>query len=323
MTQTSKWAHATAALERASTVAVVGHINPDADAIGSVCATVAALQAMGKQAIGVIGQDEPFSPNMLHIPGAQHITCTTELPRVDLVITVDCGAPSRLGELKEQVLAHPGGVIVVDHHESNRGFGSINIVNTHAASTTALLAQWFQELGVCLNHNIAYALYAGLATDTAGFRWGDVSMHHLASELLAYDLDIEAISSRLFDGFSAQEIRMIGAVLSQLEVHQAGRYPVAVAVAPFATIKACSYAAVEKIADAIRGTSSAEVAVVLKEVAPAQWAISLRSHEINVAELAAGFSGGGHARAAGFVAQGSAENIQQQIIQAIASTYPS
>lgn len=97
----------------------------------------------------------------------------------------------------------------------------------------------------------------------------------------------------------------------------------AVAVAPHATIKACSYAAVEKIADAIRGTSSAEVAVVLKEVDPRQWAVSLRSHEINVADLAAGFAGGGHARAAGFMATGNSKNIQQQIIQAIASKYPS
>lgn len=219
MTQSSKWARATAALDRASTVAVVGHINPDADAIGSVCATVAVLKSLGKNACGVIGQPEPFSPNMLHIPGAEAIRCTTKLPEADLVITVDCGAPSRLGALEQQVLAHPGEVVVIDHHASNRGFGTTNIVDTHAASTTALLHQWFQTMAVPLNHDIAYALYAGLATDTAGFRWGDASMHHLACQLLSYGLDIEAISARLFDGFNSEEIRLIGAVLAALEVH--------------------------------------------------------------------------------------------------------
>lgn len=314
------WGAASAAVQAAGSVAVVGHFNPDADAIGSVAATVAALRQLGHQAIGLVGQPEPFSESLLHIPGSQEILCTTALPKADLVIVVDCGSPSRTGGLQQAIEAFQGEVIVVDHHSTNPLFGSINLVDTAAESTTAVLAKWFEHLGVRLDHDIAYALYAGLASDTAGFRWGRPEMHQLAQRLLEFDLDIAAISAALFDGSTVDEIRMIGHVVSQLELGHAAGIPVAVAIAHYEIIKDSSYAAVEKIVDAIRGTSSAEVAVVFKELHRGFWTVSLRSSSLNVAQVAKSLGGGGHVRAAGYTTQGNPAEITREVFEAIAAT---
>jgi bifunctional oligoribonuclease and PAP phosphatase NrnA len=67
---------------------------------------------------------------------------------------------------------------------------------------------------------------------------------------------------------------------------------------------------VESVVDIVRTTQQAEVAAVFKELDPHQWSVSMRAKaDVDLAEVASGFGGGGHKLAAGYSTSGSIEDV--------------
>lgn len=313
----SLYAESAALIAPARTVAVVGHIRPDADAIGSVCATVAALRQLGKEATGFIGQPHPFADNLLSIPGADEVVLAGELPDVDLIITVDCGALDRTGALAEEIGRRAETTLVIDHHSSNAGFGAVNLIVRDAESTTTILGRLFDELEVQIDKHIAHCLYAGLLTDTGGFRWGSAAMHTFAAQLMRTGIDIREISTDLLDSGSVHDLRMIGQALSRVEVHQAGEHRVAIIVADHALLSSASISAAEGLVDFVRSLDDTDLGVVFKESAPGLWHASLRSNTVDVSHIAVAMGGGGHIPAAGYTARGNAEEVVAALLNQV------
>ena len=113
-----QWDAATAWVRENHRFAVIGHITPDADDVGSMCAMIAGLHQLGKEAVGLIGQSLPLDDSLLTIPGAENILVTDELPPCDAIIVVDCGSSARMGALEEAVMRRESDVILIDHHAS-------------------------------------------------------------------------------------------------------------------------------------------------------------------------------------------------------------
>lgn len=312
---------ATELLDNARTVNVIGHINPDADAIGSVCAVLNVLNQLGKVGHGLIGQDHPIDQGLRSIPGADAISLANELPEADLHIVVDCGASSRTGYLEEALLADPSAVIVVDHHETNPGFGGVDMIDRKAAATTCVLREWFRHFDIELTQDLAHALYAGLATDTSGFRWGRPKMHSTALELVNTGLDIPTISAQLFDDGSVSDLIMIGRVLRKLRTYNLGGLTIVVAMAKHRRIEGHRHAAVERIAGMIRGADDGDIYVVFKEYTPGEFTVSLRADNYNVAQVAKALGGGGHLSASGYTTYGDEESVTREILDTIAQFY--
>ncbi|RNE49376.1 DHH family phosphoesterase [Corynebacterium alimapuense] len=296
-------------ITQADSIAVVGHVRPDADAIGSVCAMVAGLKQRGKHAVGMIGQNAEFAANLLTIPGAEDIQLTTELGQVDLVITVDCGSLDRTGALATQIQEGSNAVLVIDHHSSNPGFGDVNLLDLKAESTTTIIGRLFDELEIQIGSKIAHALYAGLLTDTGSFRWGSSAMHSFAAKLMATGIDVREIAVDMLDSGSIADLQMIGQALSGVKVHHAGRHQVAVIIADNALLQRGSLAAVEGLVDAVRSLDGTDIGAVLKESHPGLWHVSLRSDLMDVSQVAVALGGGGHIPAAGYSASGTAEQV--------------
>lgn len=333
-----RWQEITREFLAAQSVCIIGHVNPDADAIGSVCAVVAAARQLGKQAQGIIGSMEPIEAGLLGIPGASEVRGAEVLPAADVYIVLDCGASSRTGALQGQLLNDADKVIVIDHHASNRGFGHWNVIDPHAESTTTMLVPWFQNLGVELTKDIAHCLYAGLATDTGSFQWGRPQMHTMAQQLLETGLPVRELSTELFDGGTIADLKMIGTVLSDLRAYdvqatgavarevttqqfsiptQSAFKTVVFAVASYERIQGYDHGAVERIADVVRTLQNVDLAAVLKEYQHGEWTISLRSHTENVARIATVFGGGGHLRSAGFSVFGSEDFVIAEILKVV------
>lgn len=309
-----QWAAAAKIIEQAQEIVVIGHIRPDADAIGSVCAAVAAFHSLGKRAVGCIGEQSPLSENLLSIPGAADIRFVSELPAADAVVLVDCATVDRAGGCAEGVEKHDA-VVVIDHHVSNPGFGHVNLIDTAAESTTTILADWFSYLGVAFTPEIAHALYAGLATDTGSFRWGRPEMHELAAKLMRCGVDNRKVGIPLLDVQHVEDLQLLGTVLSKFRVEQSARYSLGVLWADYETIRGYSTNSVESLVEFVRALDGVDVGVVLKEYVPNVWAVSLRSIHVNVADIATGLGGGGHIRAAGYTAYGTPDEVFAQLIE--------
>lgn len=316
MTDNSQFHAASALVQAAHTVSVVGHLRPDADAIGSVAATVAALQQLGKDAVGAIGQLDSMPENLYTIPGASNIKFGDSLPESDLIIVVDCGSIERTGAFESIIVNNPDKVLVVDHHATNPGFGAVNLIDVEAESTTTILYDWFDAMSVQITPDIAHGLYAGLLTDTGCFRWGRPVMHDMAKELMEFGLDIRAISSALLDQTSVDDLRLVGQIVSRIELREAGPYTLAVLVADFDTINGRSRAVVEGLIEMVRAVEGADFGAVFKEYERGVYTVSLRSSNLSVVSLAVHLGGGGHIPAAGYTARGTEIEALDTLIEA-------
>ncbi len=301
-------------------VSVVAHVYPDADTIGAGLALALVLDECGKDV--QVGFAAPATvPNSLQTLPGGHLLVPPDQMRTDadLVVTVDVPSVNRLGSLAK--LADPGRqVLVIDHHASNRLFGSANYVDPSADSTTMLVAELLDAWGKPIELPVAHCLYAGLTTDTGSFRWASSRAYRLAARLLDIGVDNGAVSRALFDTHPYSWLPMLSRVLSTacLVPEAAGGKGLVYAVVPHHEFAGALSEEVESIIDIVRTTSEAEVAAVLKEIAPGEWSVSLRAKtEVDVSVLASSFGGGGHRFAAGYSPTGTTEDVVAALIAAL------
>ena len=299
----------------AEKISVVAHIKPDADAIGSACALAFGLEKLGKNVQVYIGQPLPHSANMRTIPGVGRIHYGAPLPDDGLVVTVDCASADRTGSLMPAILEDPSRVIVIDHHNTNPGFGGMNLI-VESESTTVMVRELLGCLGVELDPDIAYCLYAGLVTDTGSFRWGTPRMHVFAAELMEYGLNTRQIALDLMDTMGPVDLQLMGEVLAKTQIVPTKGLSVAVLTIPVGIHSRMSQTAVESIIDYSRSLEGTDVGVVLKEQAPKYWAMSLRSVVVDVSAVAQQLGGGGHWAAAGYSATGTRNEVIRQLLDA-------
>ncbi|MBO0837223.1 MAG: bifunctional oligoribonuclease/PAP phosphatase NrnA, partial [Actinobacteria bacterium] len=229
----------------------------------------------------------------------------------ELMMSFDASALDRLGLLAGPAAA-ASELIVLDHHASNTGFGSINLVDPAAAATAALTAELIRRLGISLTRDVALCLYAGLVTDTGSFRFSSTTpeVHQLAARLLATGLQPAAISRELYDRAPFGYLGLLAAALDRavLDADAANGLGLVWTTVTKADRERAGLPldAAESVIDVIRRTDEAEVAAVLKEDDQGTWQVSVRSKDvIDVAKAASQLGGGGHARAAGFSHTGS------------------
>lgn len=314
----------------------VGHIQPDGDALGSALALALAITRAGGRAFvtfdpGELGFGLP--PSLQFLPGSHLLVAPDQLPRhagdPAVVITFDTGSLERLGRVAPLATVAPGGppIVVVDHHAQGSEFGSLRLVDPHAAATAELVAALIDGLGVAFDEDIATCLYTGLASDTGSFRYAATSpgSHQLAARLLAAGARHDAISSLLWDSRPASYLVVLTGALER--VRRVGELIWTHVSAAHLTAAGASVEEAEGIVDVIRVDRDHEVALVLKqdsagspEAGTARWKVSVRSRgRIDVGAACTELGGGGHRLAAGFTADGEPAEIVARLVKALAA----
>ena len=308
------------AIGAAETVVILAHVHPDADALGSALALGLALEQQGRQVVVSFAQPAEVPASLRELPG-QHLIRTADLvPNApDLVISVDVGSVERLGSLKTLFRTAKDSVCI-DHHATNGGFGNHRLIDSSANATVCLINELLDEMGVEPTTSIAANLYAGLATDTGNFRFAGSADHRLAAELLETKIDPEEIIRPIMDTHPFGWLGMLasalgGAVLDRSAVGGAGLVAVTISLADAEGMR---QEELDSVIDIIRTAEEAEVAAVIKETDPDQWQISLRAKNFaNVAAVATALGGGGHPRAAGYGARGTADEVLKKLTRAL------
>ncbi|MGU3500318.1 DHH family phosphoesterase [Mycobacterium sp. C31M] len=298
-------------LVRAVSIVVVAHVYPDADTIGAGLALAQVAAAAGKQVQVSFAAPDALPESLATLPGGHLLVAPDAVRRdPDLVVTVDIPSVNRLGSLSE-LTVDAREVLVIDHHASNTLFGTANFVDPKADSTTMLIAELLDAWDKPIDEAVAHCLYAGLTTDTGSFRWASARAHRLASRLLDIGVDNAGISRALMDTHPFAWLPMLSRVLGSARLIDAaadGRGLV-YAVVPHDEWAKARPEEVESIVDIVRTTAQAEVAAVFKEIEPAHWSVSMRSKTLDVSAVAGTFGGGGHRKAAGYSATGSADDV--------------
>ncbi len=306
-------------LATADHVTVLCHTRPDADTIGSGLAIAGALRSRGVVVEVSFPGPTRLPAALAQLPGADLLVDETEVIGYHTVIAVDCASVHRLEGLS-RVLESAQCSIVVDHHASNPGFGTVNLVDPSADCTAELVLAFIDAMNVPLDLDVATCLYAGVVTDTGSFKWARPKSHRIAARLLELGVDGRTWTRHLLDTHRFAWLTMVAdALRSAVLVKDAfdGRGLV-YAVVEHASTAALGWEESESVVDIVRTTSEAEVAVVFKEAAPGQWTVSLRAKaDIDLVPIARDHGGGGHRLACGYSATGSADDVVGQLLNSV------
>jgi phosphoesterase RecJ-like protein len=295
---------------------IATHLNPDGDALGSALALHFTLQAMGKRS-QVYNRDG--------VPSAYAF-----LPRCDCtlrgelngtaenlsLILLDCNIPERAGlegiEFKNAA--------VIDHHATERDFGSPRWVDPGNPATGLMIFRLIRALDIELTADMAINLYAAMAVDTGTFRFPSTTSETLraAADLLDAGASPGEISERLYQDWSSERFSLLLRNLSSVIIHGA----VALTVIPvemFASTKTTP-ADTENFVNFPLIIMDVRISALMREVESRLWRVSLRSKgNADVSKVAESFDGGGHVNAAGCTIRGDLEEVKQKLIATLSS----
>ncbi|CAO5228957.1 DHH family phosphoesterase [Frankia sp. AgKG'84/4] len=301
-------------------ILLVAHVHPDADSLGSALALGLALRAAGGR-VRVSFDAKPFAvPRTLGFLAGQDLlvdpVLITDVP--GLVVCLDADSRPRLGRLGH--LAAATRVAVIDHHLSNTGFGDLNLVDHEAPSTSALVVDVIDALGVPLDADMAAAIYAGLVTDTVSFQRPatNPAVHRLAARLLATGIRHDLISRALWDSHRFGCLKLLGVVIDRARLEP--EHDLVWTWCGQQDLRRAGVALdeIQGFIDTLRMVSEVEVALICKQEGGA-WKVSLRSlGGIDVGALCTGLGGGGHHLAAGFASTAELGALMDEVRAALA-----
>ncbi|MFQ5581754.1 MAG: bifunctional oligoribonuclease/PAP phosphatase NrnA [Mariprofundaceae bacterium] len=313
------WKPVIGALEHADCIVLMTHCNPDGDGIGSQLALYHALKSAGRP---VFMHNRDAVPRIYRfLEGSEKVSqgeCFTG-GRPDLIVSLDCGARSRLG-MPEDFFA--GATLInIDHHASNAGFGDINIVDGRYCATGAMIFDLICTMDKGLGKAAASAIYTAVLTDTSSFRLANVTpdVHRLTAQLLEAGAEPWPINKGVYESNSLAGMKLLTACLATLELDHGGRSAWLNVDQEMYERTHADVEDTEGFIDYGRRIQGVEIAVFIRPDSEAgTWRVTFRSKNgADVSKLAQEFGGGGHVHAAGCMMQGSISEVREQVRQAV------
>ncbi len=285
-------------IDDAPVVTAVTHKDADGDTLGSALALALALEPIGKS-VPVLSSP-PVPGAWWFLPGIERVNRQAP-PAGTPVFIFDASDASRAGSYEPVVTQAPV-VVNIDHHVSNTRFGALNLVSTEAASTGELVYDLLKAWKLHIPAGAASCLYATILSDTGGFRHDNTSAHALraAAELVELGADPVGIARGLFKSRPASGLRMQGRILQGLHYEFGDRLVWGSISQAGLRDSGASTDQADSAIDQLNTVRGQELAILFKEVGPRLTKVSIRTRDqVDAAELAAKFGGGGHRRAAG------------------------
>jgi len=282
------------------------HEGPDGDALGSLLAMHHVLTQLGKDSVMFLAAKEfplPVEYRFLPLEEVFHEPPADVLDRT--LVFLDCG---NIDRMPVEFLRRDGArVLNIDHHHDNTRFGTVNVVDTGASCTAAIVHEIARRLGAEITPEIASALYVGLVTDTGKFMYQntDAGAHRLAAELIEAGVDVDDTYRRLYERVPIEKLRLIARALEKIERFDDGRLAVTHLSAEDYRETGAEEVLTEGIIDFLRALEGTAVAAVTRERSDSGATarkVSLRATDdrVDVSAIARANGGGGHRRAAGF-----------------------
>lgn len=287
-------------------IIIMAHENPDGDAIGCVVALMLMAERLGIPYEAYLPGETPIPEEYQFLPGIDRIL-RGPYPPVDegtSAYIMDCASAARLD------LAHlscAGACLNLDHHPGNDGFGTHNLLEPTAASTTQILYEIFEAGGLPVDAEVGTALYVGLVTDTGRFQYSNTTpaAHRMAAGLQDVGVDVNAVYRAVYETLPLAKAQLLQRALARLELRLDGRLALSwLEAADFAEVHG-DESHTEGIIDSLRTISGVRIAALVRERpcgGETEYKVSLRATDgtTDVASIARLLEGGGHTQAAGY-----------------------
>ena len=218
----------------AADIVVIGHVNPDGDAIGSTLAWTNYLQSEGKSVSLIVPDKYPDFLNWL--PNTDKILRHDKHPEktellvatADLIFCLDLNTLSRTEALADHIASAKAAKVLIDHHPNPDDLFNLTISHPEMSSTSELVFRLVWQLGAFerLGHHFAVPCYCGMMTDTGGFTFNSTrpEIFFIISQLLTKGIDKDKIYRNVYNVASEGKIRLWGYVLYEKMQYDAARH---------------------------------------------------------------------------------------------------
>lgn len=300
------------------TIALIPHISPDGDCIGSSLAFALALRQNGKEAF--VYMEDKIPENLSFLPGIDMVKAYNgQEESFDLAIAVDTGDEDRLGQ-RINIFKKAKDTVNIDHHDTNTFFANHNFVDSKSSSAGEIIYTLLKLMNVKIDSNIATCIYVAVITDTGGFKYSNTTSytHDIASDLIKKGVNVADVSAKIYDSIPLKKVKLMGYAIGSLEILCEGLVSIVTITEEMLKDSEASEDDCEGIVNIPRNIQGVETAVLLRHKSKNEVKVNLRSNSyVDVSKIAVEFSGGGHKRAAGFVFQGCIEDIKKELIEKI------
>ncbi len=300
------------------------HVRPDADALGSELGMAMLLEGLGKSVR--IVNPSAIPDNLLFLDPTQRVMkigkdiSPKEVLDTDVHVILDTSAWVQLVDVGKVLKKTEAKRVVIDHHMSSDDLGAVVFKDTQAEATGAMIVRLAEALDLPLTPEMVLPLFCAIATDTGWFRFSSTTGETM--RILGRLIDLGAkphlIYEQLYERNSLARVQLTARVLAGIHLDCEGRLAyLTVKQSDFTATKAKPVDTEDLVNEALKieGTQAAFIAI---EQENQTVKVSFRSRtNLNVAQVAEQFGGGGHKQAAGAVLPGSLNKAVKLILAAM------
>ena len=189
--------------------AVLSHVRPDGDALGSQLAMALSLEQSGKEV--TVWNEDGLLKNYSFLPGGEKLMKPPSTPEeFDVAIALDTATQKRLGTAGDAVKSAKVW-INIDHHPSNPGYGDLVCVDPTSPATGQILFELLKAEQLPIDRAIAENLYVAISTDTGSFQYSNTTARtfEIASELVRVGVDVGRVSQQLYQSYPRRRIELL------------------------------------------------------------------------------------------------------------------
>ncbi len=304
-------------INKANSIVILTHENPDGDAIGTGLALYHALRQYGKNPDIII----PEYPRIFKfLPGVEEIKKDSTIEKYDLAISVDCSTIKMLNGFAKY-FENAKMRISIDHHSTNTMFGDINFINPDAPACSQIMLVILEHFNIEITKEIGTCLLTGIITDTGGFKYSGVTAEtfEFVALLLNKGINVSKVYRRVLQMKTKPNFELHRIANNRLKFLEEGKVAYTYITMQDEKQIGAENGDHEGIVENGRDVEGVEVSIFVRETEQG-CKVSLRSNEyVNVADVCLMFGGGGHPKAAGVLMQGTIEQVKEKLLYQVRS----
>jgi bifunctional oligoribonuclease and PAP phosphatase NrnA len=215
-------------LESPKRIVIVGHKNPDGDAIGASLGLYYFLKERGHNTQVVMPND--FPGFLKWLPGCDNVhtydkdtqKVRDSIEKAEIIFTLDFNALNRTGDLVELLENASADFMMIDHHPQPDDYAVVTYSDITMSSTSQMIFHFIEALNGLpeISPEIATNLYAGIMTDTGSFRFRatTATTHQVIAKLMESGANNSEIHQNIYDTNSPDKLKLLGVALKNMEI---------------------------------------------------------------------------------------------------------
>jgi bifunctional oligoribonuclease and PAP phosphatase NrnA len=298
---------------------IITHRRPDGDTLGCAAGLAQGLLEAGKAAF-ILFNPEATARYMPYVQ--KHWAPVEFIP--SYIIAVDIATPDLFpenGKPYESAVS-----LAIDHHPSNSGYASLSCLDMTKSSCGEIIYEILMALSGRIGTETASSLYVAVSTDTGCFAFSNTNSNTLrvAAELVDAGAPIGEINKDLFRKKAKSRILLEAMITAGMEFYFDGAVAISIITRAMMNKTGAGENEMDDVASIPTSIEEVIVGITIRELTgPSDCKVSVRTTPlVNANDLASKFGGGGHAMAAGFSLNVSAEEMKRKLLDTLGEIFP-